>query len=76
MADRRLWEQEKVAKKKTSVSETITGTHCAHLVWYAYQQFGYDLDSDGGIIVTPRDLYESTNLEIVQIYGMPQQKAE
>ena len=54
----------------------ISGTHCAHLVWYAYQQFGYDLDSDGGIIVTPRDLYESANLEIVQIYGMPQRKAE
>lgn len=48
----------------------ISGTHCAHLVWYAYQQFGYDLDSDRGIIVTPRDLYESAKLEIVQVYGM------
>lgn len=54
----------------------ISGTHCAHLVWYAYQQFGYNLDSDGGIIVTPRDLYESSKLEIVQIYGMHYRETE
>lgn len=47
------------------------GTQCAHLVWLAYQQSGYDLDSDGGLIVTPRDLYESPLLEFVQVYGMP-----
>lgn len=45
------------------------GTQCAHLVWYAYKQFGYDLDSDGGRIVTPRDLYDSPLLEIIQVYG-------
>lgn len=49
----------------------LTGTQCAHLVWYAYHQFGYDLDSDGGLIVTPRDLCDSPLLEIVQVYGMP-----
>lgn len=48
----------------------LSGTHCAHLVWYAYRQLGINLDSDGGMIVTPRDLYESPCLEIVQIYGM------
>ncbi len=48
----------------------LSGTHCSHLVWYAYQQFGYDLDSDGGCIVTPDDLYHSDLLEIVQVYGM------
>ena len=47
------------------------GTQCAHLVWYAYHQFGYDLDSDGVLIVTPRDLYDSPLLEVIQIYGMP-----
>lgn len=47
-----------------------SGTQCAHLVWYAYRHFGYDLDSDGGLIVTPMDLYDSPLLEIVQIYGM------
>lgn len=47
-----------------------TGTQCAHLVWYAYRQFGYDLDSDGGRIVTPRDLYDSPLLEKIQVYGI------
>ncbi|MCI8790350.1 MAG: hypothetical protein HFH92_14885 [Lachnospiraceae bacterium] len=47
------------------------GTQCAHLVWYAYRNFGYDLDSDGGFVVTPDDLYHSDLLELVQIYGIP-----
>lgn len=46
------------------------GTQCAHLVWYACRKFGYELDSDGGLIVTPRDIYESPLLETVQRYGM------
>lgn len=50
--------------------DDIAGTHCAHLIWYAYNQFGYNLDSDGGIIVTPRDLYDSPLLEVVQLYGI------
>lgn len=50
---------------------SLAGTQCAHLVWYAYRRFGYDLDSDGGVLVTPRDLYESPLLEVVQIYGLP-----
>lgn len=45
------------------------GTHCSHLVWYPFMEFGYDLDSDGGIIVTPMDLATSPYLEIVQVYG-------
>lgn len=42
---------------------------CAYLIWYAYDQFGYNLDSDGGKIVTVRDLMESSRLEIVQSFG-------
>lgn len=48
---------------------TIKKTHCAHLIWYAYKQFGIDLDSDGGIIVTPEDIRKSPYLEVVQSYG-------
>lgn len=48
---------------------TITDTQCAHLIWYAYKQFGIDLDSDGGIIVTPADIQSSPYLEVVQSYG-------
>lgn len=50
-------------------AEPLSGTQCAHLVWYAYKQFGIDLDSDGGIFVTPYDIQNSPYLEIVQSYG-------
>lgn len=46
------------------------GTHCAHLVWAAYKEFGYDLDSNGGCIVTPAQLAASPQLCVVQVYGM------
>ena len=49
----------------------VVGTHCAHLVWLAYAQFGYNLDQDGGMVVTPRDLFECELLEVVQLYGLP-----
>lgn len=48
-------------------------THCSHLVWEAYRQFGFDLDSDGGLIVTPKDLANSPLLELKQVYGMDPQ---
>lgn len=48
---------------------TIKGTQCAHLVWYAYQWVGVDLDSDGGIFVTPADIQNSPYLEVIQSYG-------
>lgn len=46
------------------------GLHCSYLVWYAWNRFGYDLDSDGGRLVTAHDLLCSDLLEVVQIYGM------
>lgn len=49
--------------------EELRGTHCAHLVWYAYKQFGIDLDSDGGLIVTPNDIQNSDYMEKIQTYG-------
>ncbi len=48
----------------------LTGTHCSHLVWAAFRSFGYDLDSDGGMIVTPKDIANSPALEVVQVYGV------
>lgn len=59
-----------VGKKFPNIQNKTFGTHCGHCVWYAWKQFGYDLDSDGGRIVTPYDLLQSEHLEIVQIYGM------
>ena len=54
---------------KSVSAEDITGTQCAHLVWQAYAAHGYDLDSDGGLIVTPKDIAQSGLLELVQRYG-------
>lgn len=44
-------------------------TQCAHFVWFVYKNAGIDIDSDGGIVITPKDILESKNLETVQIYG-------
>lgn len=56
-------------EQTAKLSKTLKGTHCAHLVWYAYKQFGIDLDSDGGVIVTPFDIQNSEYLDIIQTYG-------
>ena len=59
-----------VTKQVSSSKHAPAYTHCSHLVWYAYKQAGYNLDSDGGLIVTPNDIAKSSLLEIVQIYGI------
>lgn len=55
---------------KYSFAGKTTGTQCAHLIWLSYAHFGYDIDSNGGLIVTPKDIAESDLFEIVQTYGM------
>lgn len=50
--------------------DNIKKTQCAHLVWYPYEHFGYDLDSDGSWLVTPNDIANSGFLEVVQVYGV------
>lgn len=50
-------------------TKKIKSTQCAHLCWYAYKKFGYDLDSNGGLFVAPKDIANSSYLEVVQIYG-------
>ena len=56
-----------LSPKYTDVPAT---THCAHLLWSAYRAYGYDLDSTGGRIVTPRDLALSPLLELKQCCGV------
>lgn len=58
-----------IFSKKYPDRENIIGTQCAHLVWLAYAYHGYDIDSDRGLIVTPKDISESDLLEVVQSYG-------
>ena len=41
------------------------GTQCAHLVWAAFEAAGYDIDGDGGWLVTPEDFVKSNLLRIV-----------
>lgn len=60
--------------KNLSQNQSVQGTHCAHLVWQAYAWTGLDLDSTGGAIVTPRDLAESTDLTLLQIWGIDPEK--
>lgn len=50
--------------------EVPGGTQCAHLIWEAYQSTGLDLDSDGGKIVTVKDLANSAYLDVVQVFGV------
>lgn len=54
----------------------VQATQCAHLVWEAFAAFGYDLDENGGRIVTPADLARSPFLELKQVYGLPFSWAE
>lgn len=59
-----------LTSKKNSEPSNITTTQCAHIVWYPFMQFGYDIDSDGTWLVTPKDIANSDLFEIVQIYGV------
>ena len=49
--------------------EIPKSTHCSHLVWQAYKNAGYEIDSNGGIVVTPRDIARSPLFEVIQVYG-------
>lgn len=49
-------------------------THCSHLVWQAFMNAGYDIDSNGGIVVTPQDIARSPYFEVIQVYGFDPEK--
>ena len=51
------------------MGEEYWGTQCAHLVWVAFEAEGYDIDGDGGWLVTPADFTVSHLLRTV-----PQEK--
>lgn len=59
-----------LTSKKNSDINNIQSTQCSHLVWYPFKQLGYDIDSDGSWLVTPKDIANSDLFEIVQIYGV------
>lgn len=51
-----------------------SSTHCSHIIWHIFNQFGIDLDSSGGIFVSPGDIGRSPYLETLQIYGFDPDK--
>lgn len=55
-------------------AENPQTTQCAHLVWQAYMAFGYDIDSDGGPVVTPKDIANSPYFEVIQVNGFDLEK--
>lgn len=59
-----------IGPKAPKPEDAQFGLHCSYLVWYAWNQFGYDLDSDRGRLVSAHDLLRSDLLEVVQIFGM------
>lgn len=52
-----------------SNKETMEKTQCAHMIWLAYKNFGIDLDSNGGLLITPKDIANSPEVELVQVFG-------
>lgn len=59
-----------LTESKNPNPENIHTTQCSHLVWYPFMRFGYDTDSDGSWLVTPKDIANSDLFEVVQIYGV------
>ncbi|EMS73309.1 hypothetical protein [Ruminiclostridium cellobioparum] len=49
--------------------------NCSQLIWQAFNSYGYNLDSNRGILVTPEDIAKSPLLEIVQIKGFDPEKS-
>ncbi len=49
--------------------EDIKYTHCAHIFWYAFYKHGIDIDSNGGPVVTPKDISHSEHFKLIQVSG-------
>ena len=59
-----------IGSKAPEPDSAYFGLQCSYLVWYAWNHFGYDLDGDGGRLVTSTDILQSDLLEVVQVWGM------
>jgi hypothetical protein len=55
------------SKKFTQIPQK---SNCGHIVWQAYKNFGIDIDSNGGKIVLPKDIYNSKYMQVVQVFGL------
>lgn len=50
-------------------TDNVQNTHCAHLVWQAYKAFGYDIDTTGGPVVSPKNIANCDLFEVIQVNG-------
>ncbi|MDR1209592.1 MAG: hypothetical protein LBK41_04680 [Clostridiales bacterium] len=48
----------------------VTGTQCAHLIWYPYYLAGVDADPGGDWLIEPRDLVTGGAFDVVCAYGV------
>lgn len=54
--------------------DAIPRTQCAHVVWYAYKQFGVDLANQNKLMILPYDLACSDAVDVVQTFGFDPEK--
>ncbi len=54
--------------------DDIDRTHCSHIIWYAFMQYGIDIDSNGGPVVHPKNIANSEHFELLQIFGFDPDK--
>ncbi len=47
----------------------LLSANCSQIIYQAFIHFGYDIDSNHGLFITPEDIAKSKLLSIVQIYG-------
>ena len=47
-----------------------TTSNCGHIVWRAYKEYGVDIDSNGGRMVFPKDIFHSEYMQVVQVFGL------
>lgn len=59
-----------IFSQKQNIQNTISTSNCSHIIWAAFMRQGLDINSDGGPIITPRDIALSDLFEIVQLYGV------
>ncbi len=62
------------AKDQCKDGKTAAGTNCAHLVWQSFKNSGYDIDANGGLVCTVRDIARCDLFEVVQVYGFDPQE--
>lgn len=62
--------------------DSMQGTSCSHLLWYGFKhfdddnggRFNLDLDSNGRLLVLPKNISQSPYVELVQTFGFDPEK--